>query len=324
MKYTENAINVLTARIYKGVGRAWIVNHLSHALTEVEIVKLLNQTLKVEQEITLEDFNQKKSRLRNVLDKYADSMDGLIAIGDKEFPLHRGKVKNSEKPIFLFYRGDLSLLSTQNKNIAVIGLLNPTRDIESLERLVVADLVKKGAVIVSGLALGCDTIAHEEALNGNGKTIAILPSPLSDIMPAANKGLAERIVANGGLLVSEYLTGAKSKMELSGRYQSRDRLQALFSNSIMLSASYAKNDQGNDSGSRLAMAYAKDYEIPRAVIYDQMLHACSPMFDLNRQIINDDAETVIVNQNNMALKLPVILNLKPVIITPQPVQQSIV
>lgn len=87
-------------------------------------------------------------------------------------------------------------------------------------------------------------------------------------MPAKNKELAEDIVSNGGLLISEYLTASKSKMELNGRYQERDRLQALFSNAIVLSASYAKNDVGNDSGSRLAMGYARDYSICQVVIYD--------------------------------------------------------
>lgn len=88
-------------------------------------------------------------------------------------------------------------------------------------------MVASGAVIVSSLALGCDSIAHQQAIASKGKTIAILPGPLNDIMPAKNKNLAEDIVSNGGLLISEYLTASKSKMELNGRYQERDRLQAL-------------------------------------------------------------------------------------------------
>lgn len=78
-------------------------------------------------------------------------------------------------------------------------------------------------------------------------------------------------------------------MELSSRYQERDRLQALYSNSIVLAASYAKNDIGNDSGSRLAMGYAKDYLIPRVVIYDEESDSNNPKYDLNRQIIGEDS-----------------------------------
>ena len=233
MRYSENAINIMAARIYKGIGRAWIVKNLSSPKSEEAIVQLLNESNKSDVSVTIEDFNKKKSMLRRILAESADAVDGVVAIGDDDFPPHRGSVKNSERPIFLFYRGDLSLLSANSKNIAVIGLLNPSEDIVAIERKLVSELAKSGAVIVSGLALGCDSVAHLQTLESNGKTVAILPGPLNDIMPAKNKGLAADIVASGGLLISEYLTAPKSKMELSGRYQERDRLQALFSNLII-------------------------------------------------------------------------------------------
>jgi len=53
----------------------------------------------------------------------------------------------------------------------------------------------------------------------NGNTVAILPSPLNNILPARNKGLAYQIVEEGGLLVSEYGKDFKSKIELSSRYK---------------------------------------------------------------------------------------------------------
>jgi DNA processing protein len=324
MKYTENAVNVMAARIYKGIGRAWVVKNLPAPKSDTEIVKLLNATPTTDGVVSIEDFNRKKEMLRRLLDESSHAIDGVIAIGDDDFPPHRGEVKNSEKPIFLFYRGDLSLLSASNNNVAVIGLLNPSREIEDEEREIVSGLVAGGAVIVSGLALGCDSVAHIQALESDGKTVAILPSPLSDVMPTKNRELAQRIVDEGGLLVSEYLTGAKSKMELSGRYQERDRLQALFSDSIVLSASYAKNDLGNDSGSRLAMGYAKDYSIPRVVIYDQDKHLNNPMFDLNRQIILEGDGVTIVNTKNIGSILPDVLRLKPKIVVRTPAQQRMI
>lgn len=245
-------------------------------------------------------------------------------MGDEDFPVHRGIVKNSERPIFIFYRGNLSLLSTESKNIAVIGLLNPDLEIEETEKELVARMVENGAVIVSGLALGCDTIAHRQTLDSEGCTVAILPGPLNDVLPAKNRGLAEEIVKSGGLLISEYLTSAKSKFEMSGRYQERDRLQALYSNSIVLSASYAKNDIGNDSGSRLAMGYARDYSIPRVVIYDREKNENNPKYDLNRQIMRDDSSVFVVNKKNLASAIHDILLLKPEINAKQPVQQSMI
>jgi len=322
MKYTENAINIMAARTYKGIGRAWIVKNLASYKTEEKIVTLLNKGSKVDYQITLDDFDKKKTTIKNLLITSKDFIDGVVAIGDDDFPQHRGVVKNSEKPVFLFYCGNLSLLNAKNNNIAIIGLLNPDEETEVIERAVVAKLVENGITIVSGLAFGCDTIAHRQVLDSKGYTVAILPSPLNNIMPTKNKGLANEIVENNGLLITEYLTDAKSKRELGGRYQERDRLQALFSNSIVLSASYAKNDLGNDSGSRLAMGYALNYSIPRAVIYDSENNLHNQRYDLNRQIIEEDPDTIKINHHNMPSILQKLMSVKPKIAAKQADQQS--
>lgn len=323
MNYTENAINVLAARTYKGIGKAWIVKNLSSNKSETEIITLLNSGAKVDYQITVDDFDKKKNLIKRLINESKEFIDGVVAIGDNDFPPYRGNVKNSEKPIFLFYRGNLSLLKETNNNVAVIGLLNPDNDTEEIEKEIVAKLVENGATIVSGLAFGCDSIAHRQALNSKGYTVAILPSPLNNIAPAKNKELANEIVRNNGLLITEYLTDAKSKREMGGRYQERDRLQALFSNSIILSASYAKNDLGNDSGSRLAMGYAMDYSIPRAVIYDPAINSNNPKYDLSRQLIEEDPNIVRINQNNIPSTITKIILSKPKIEKIQPSQQAL-
>jgi len=313
MIYTENALNVLAAKNYKGIGRAWITKNLEGNESVNTIVSLLNKDSKEDHPITFERFERDKTRLQENLKNLDGFTDGLIAIGDSNFPPYRGNVKNSEQPVFLFYCGDLNLLKASSKNIAVIGLLNPDPDTEIIEREIVDELVKNGATIVSGLALGCDTIAHRQTLDSNGKTIAILPGPSNNIMPGANKELANEIVQKNGLLISEYYDETKSKMELSSRYQERDRLQALFSDCIILSASYAKNDRGNDSGSRLAMEYALNYAIPRAVIYDNNKNSGSPKYGLNRQLIREQKDITIIERKNRSGMVKKILSRKPVI-----------
>ncbi len=323
MFYTENAINILTAKTYKGIGRAWIVNNLKGNESVDTIVSLLNATSKTDFTITTDNFEENKSILQASLEKLEDFTDGLTAIGDANFPQFRGNVKNSEQPIFLFYRGNLTLLQATNKNIAVIGLLNPDSDTEIIEKEVVAELVKNGATIISGLALGCDTIAHRQALNSNGKTVAILPSPLNNILPTTNKELANEIVSKNGLLITEYYEGVKSKMELGGRYQERDRLQALFSDCIILSASYSKNDLGNDSGSRLAMGYALNYSIPRAVIYDEEKNLNNPKYDLNRQLISEQIDITIINRKNLREIIKKIISNKFLLKNNQQIQSNL-
>ena len=306
MIYTENAINILTIKSFKGIGRAWIIKNLKGNESIETIVSLLNTKSKDNKDITFDDFEFKREQIKEQLNRLENSCDGLIAIGDKNFPIHRGNVKQSEKPIFLFYKGDIDLLDISNNNITVIGLLNPDENIEKRERKIVEEIVKRKITIVSGLALGCDSIAHKQALIG-GKTIAILPSPINNILPASNKGLAFDIVEEGGLLISEYYEDFKSKMELSSRYKERDRLQALFCDTIILAASYSQNSATKwkifnkklDSGARLAMEFAKDYNIPRAVMYNENMDINNPMFDLNRQLIAEQKDIAILTQKKL-------------------------
>ena len=313
MNYSENALTILTLKQYKGIGKAWIIKNYKDNLPIELIINLLNKDSKEAVPITREDFELDKQNMRNTIERFSNCIDGIVGFGDHDFPTSRGKVKNSEQPIVLFYKGDLTLLSPSNKNVAVIGLLTPDQHTISQEKKVVHELVRQNVTIVSGLAMGCDAIAHQATLELKGKTVAILPSSLSNIMPAANQGLAQEILETGGLLISEYYIEPKSKMELSGRYQERDRLQALFSDFILLAASYAKNDLGNDSGSRLAMEYASSYSIPRGVIYEESKDSNNPKYDLNRQIIKEENGGFVFTNDNYMQKVKEILNLNPTI-----------
>ncbi len=306
MKYTDNAINIITAKTFKGIGRAWIIKNLKGNEDIETIVSTININSKQDESVTIDEFEFNKNQILNQIEIFEESCDGIVAIGDKNFPKYRGTVKESERPIFIFYKGDLSLLEIENNCITVIGLLNPDEAIENRERKIVAEIVKRNVIIVSGLAFGCDSIAHKQALLG-GNTIAILPSPLNNIMPAKNKPLAFEIVENGGLLITEYYDEHKSAMDLSSRYKDRDRLQALFCDTIILASSYAQDsatrwkitDQKLDSGARLAMGFAKDYNIPRAIMYDPIGDLNNPMFDLNRELIREQKDITVLTPKNL-------------------------
>lgn len=307
MKYTENALNIMAAKTFKGIGRAWIVKNLKGNEPVENIVQLIQST-KDNKDLTNLLFESIKEKISNNLKTIANHCDGITAIGDTDFPECRGNVKDSDRPIFLLYKGDIRLLSKTNINVAVIGLLNPDDKIETTEKIVTKQIAKNGCTIVSGLAMGCDSIAHRTALELGTKTIAILPSTLDNIMPAKNKKLAYTIVEQGGLLVTEYYENFKNTMELSSRYKERDRLQALFCDAIVLAASYAKDSsykwpflygQKLDSGARLAMGFAKNYGIKRAVIYNNTKHEKEPMYDLNREILAHDSNVIRIDSQNM-------------------------
>lgn len=294
MRYSDNALNILTILSFSKFGSAWVVKNYRRSLCE--IVALM-QTKNAE--IDMRTFNARKSEIEKVITSLKNDADGVVAIGDSHFPRHRGVVKDSEIPVALFYKGDLALLSNKNQNVSVIGTLEVPCDIDATkieltERIIVRKLVEKGATIISGLAKGCDTIAHLETLDQGGKTIAILPSTLRNIQPVAHKDIAKRIVEQGGLLVTEYYTEPKSKFELLGRYPKRDRLQALYSNCVVLTASHSEKDKGHDCGSRLAMQYANNYNIKRAVVHPT--NSDNPIFNLNREIADSDARVIKINK----------------------------
>ncbi|WP_010178666.1 DNA-processing protein DprA [Glaciecola sp. HTCC2999] len=301
MKYSQQALNVLTALSFKGIGKAWIIKHQDVLSCKASLIDCLNLSTK-DKLVSLCRFNDKQAAILSELIKRKDVIDGLTTIVDEDFPIHRGTVKNSQKPVALFYQGDIRLLDPCKPSVAVIGLLDPDFSTEKSEISLVDELVSKNIIIVSGLANGCDAIAHKQAVIKQGKTVAVLPSSLHNILPRGNQSLAKEIVESGGLLVTEYMHDASSKLEFTARYQERDRLQALFSDAVILVASYAKNNQGNDSGARLAMEYALQYDIKRAVMYNISIDSRNPKYDLNRQLILKDTNIhVIKPEDTMCL-----------------------
>ena len=203
--------------------------------------------------------------LQAVEQELKDKGINVICIFDENFPSTNVKLKNSEKPFFFSYKGDITLLNNVDKNVADIGVLTPTNEIVEREQKVVKTLTKKGYNIVSGLAKGCDAVAHIESVKNNAKTIAFLPSTLENIYPKENIELANKIVENGGLIISEYVSEPKNKYESVKRFIERDRLQALYSKAVVLIASFRKGE--GDSGSRHAFEKAKEYGKKRLVMY---------------------------------------------------------
>lgn len=219
----------------------------------------------------------------------------VICCFDEDFPQINGTVKESEKPFLFVYRGDINLLKDINKNVAVIGCLTPDEDIEKRERKIVEELIKNDITIVSGLANGCDTIAHKVCIESGGKTVAFLPTMLDSIYPYNNVELANEIVEKGGLVITEYVAKPKSRNEGIKRFIERDRLQAMFSKAVVLIASFKQGE--GDSGSRHAMNKAKEYGHKRYVMFNEKTDKDKSIFGLNVQFLDDGA--ILLTQSSM-------------------------
>ena len=231
--------------------------------------------------------------LQAVEKELKDKSINVICVFDENFPSVNVKLKNREKPFFFAYKGDITLLNNVDKNVAVIGVLTPTNEIVEREKKVVKSLTEKGLNIVSGLAKGCDTVAHSESVKNNAKTIAFLPSTIENIYPKENIDLANEIIKNGGLIISEYVSEPKSKYENVKRFIERDRLQALYSKAVILIASYRKGE--GDSGSRHAFEKAKEYGKKRLVMFKES-DSSHLTFGLNKDYVLQGEKIVTLKE----------------------------
>lgn len=129
-----------------------------------------------------------------------EAMSEIKIIAQKDFPPLLREIPDT--PEQLYIKGELP--NTDMPWIAIVGTRKATPDGILLAKQLAKELAEKGFVIVSGLAMGIDTAAHEGALKGNGKTIAVLGNGLASIYPRQNENLAKQIIAQGGALLSEY------------------------------------------------------------------------------------------------------------------------
>lgn len=119
---------------------------------------------------------------------------------DKKYSSLLGKI--FDPPEQLYCRGDASLLDTFC--IAVVGTRKASDYGRQACRDIAGTLASAGITIVSGLALGIDAVAHQAALDSQGKTIAVLGTGIENLYPKENEQISRRILDEGGLIVSEY------------------------------------------------------------------------------------------------------------------------
>lgn len=147
----------------------------------------------------------------------------------------------SDPPKQLFWAGQALDSFMSRPRLAIVG----SRKVSAYGRQVTLqlsrDLAGYGIVIVSGLALGVDAIAHRGALEAGGQTIAVLPTSLDALYPVNNAGLGRRIVANGGTLASEYPRG--SPFQFKYNFVARNRIISGLSDAVLITEAAA------DSGS---------------------------------------------------------------------------
>ncbi|PIS14925.1 DNA-protecting protein DprA [Candidatus Shapirobacteria bacterium CG09_land_8_20_14_0_10_39_12] len=131
------------------------------------------------------------------------------AVDSKEWPKLLNQLK--DPPKILYYRGNLNP-DLFEKSLAIVGSRRMTGYGERVSAMIIPSLVAEGVTIISGFMYGVDTKAHQECLDCGGKTIAVLGGGLNVLYPPENEKLYERIVENGGLIISEYPPGQQPQL----------------------------------------------------------------------------------------------------------------
>ena len=149
----------------------------------------------------------------------------VIALGDPLYPALLRRI--FDPPLVLYVRGTLL---AEELAVAIVGSRAASTAGKTLARSMGRDLAAWGATVVSGLARGIDTAAHEGALDGGGRTVAVLGCGIDRVYPAENERLAGR-VASSGAVVSEFALGTPP---LPDHFPRRNRVIAGWSQAVVV------------------------------------------------------------------------------------------
>ena len=151
-----------------------------------------------------------------------------FSLHDSDYPVRLRQIP--DPPAVLFVKGNIEALH-RPKVVAVVGTREPTTYGEEVARRSGKTAAEVGFAVVSGLAHGCDTFAHEGCLEAAGVGLAVMAHGLDKVYPAANRNLAARLLDNGGVLVSEYPVGTAAAR---AAFAERDRIQSGLSDGVFV------------------------------------------------------------------------------------------
>ena len=157
----------------------------------------------------------------------------------------------NDPPYALFYRGDISILSSET--VAVVGTRKICRECAEETISFAHEASENGLVVVSGLANGVDTYAHRGAMlteKDTGTTVAVLPCGIDSIVPVGNKMLSSNILKTGGCILSEYSPGTPAEY---WRYVHRNRIIAGLCDGVVVTQAPP------GSGALITVDFALDY-----------------------------------------------------------------
>ena len=289
--------NILSISYIKGIGPSKLQDILNiigdNVLSENSIYDLLDEYSKNKRTITLskESFKSAVEQAEEQLELAEKYNIGVIC---REDPLYPSLLKESAyDPAIIFYKGNINNLPS--RYAAVIGTRNPTEHGAIIAQRITTYLAENKFSIVSGLAIGCDSIAHKAALAAKGHTIAVLAHGLDSVFPSQNKELAEQIIDNGGLLISTYGIGEKPS---AYTFAARDKIQSGLSEFVVMIQSGVNG--GSLIASQAALADGRKLIVPRPTQRD--INNREPNIEANSILIDAQIKKTFANLKGFNFK----------------------
>lgn len=237
--------------------------------------------------LTIQDIIIAKNKSLNIIDYCEKNNIKIMTILDEDFPLKLKIIPNN--PVIIFYKGNKSCL-TDDKSVAIIGTRYPTLESETITRKLAKLFSNKNYIIISGLAHGIDYNAHISTVKNNNKTLAVLPSGISNIYPSNYKYLCDEILYNNGCIISEYFPFEKA---YKNHFIERDRLQSALALGIIVV------ECGIKSGTMYTVNFAKEQnKIICCFKHDNMNYSSRSG---NMKLLSDKNIMVIDNSYNTYL-----------------------
>ena len=189
------------------------------------------------------------------------------------------EIEKKYAPEWLYVAGNHSIVES-NPRVSVIGSRYPSEEgLKNAEDLV-KHLVKKGVVVVSGLALGIDTISHKTTISQNGKTIAVLGTPIDQCYPKENCDLQEEIIRNH-LAISQFQSGYPIQRK---NFPIRNRTMALISDASIIVE--AGDTSGSLSQGWETLRLGRSLFILDTVLHNRKLNWPSEMIKYGAKILS--------------------------------------
>lgn len=205
-----------------------------------------------------------------------------------QWPQGFKRCNEEDRPPLLFYRGDETLLGLPQ--IAIVGSRAATARGLRMAATVANELAQAGIAITSGLASGIDGAAHQGALAAGGKTIAVLGAGIDCIYPPQHRGLAEELVAKGGLIVSEFAPGTPAK-----KYHFPRRNAVIAGLSLGVLVVEAGANSGSISTAKAAGDLARDIWAVPGPIDQLQSRGCHQLIRDNKAVLVESSAHILVD-----------------------------